>query len=235
MHQRYERGEEDDVSDERYHALWIVSFMLALPLSMLLATLVTPLFFTAVALPEEARVQCWHGEPYNVTERQAYHLGEVFFKSHYIAPQSRYRLYKTIQVTVTYLLRQIECQGGQGKVSILSVEDALSQPSDAEVTAALAAIRAKRWINETRWLYSWCDSQPRCLYTAPYNDDDFIPIARWTAWITVVFMVCPVALLALVFSGWLERQDRALTLYRAIVTRVAQAINDRRLQRDSAV
>ncbi len=236
MHQRYERGEEDDVSEERYRAIWIVSIMVTLPLSMLLATLVTPLFFTVVALPEEARVQCWHGEPYNVTERQPYHLGVVFFKSHYVAPQSRYRLYKTIQVTVTYLLRQIECQGRQGKVSILSIEDALSQPSDGEVTTALAAIRAKRWINETRWLYSWCDSEARCLYTEPY-DEGFIyqRFLRWTAWITVVAVVIPMAQLALMLSGWLERQDRALTLYRAIVTRVAQATNDRRLQRDSAV
>jgi hypothetical protein len=213
-----------------------VSLVVTLPLSMLLATLVTPLFFSVVASPEEARVQCWHGEPYNVTERQPYYLGVVFFNSHYTAPQSRYQLYKTIQVTVTYLLRQIECQGHQGKVSILSIEDALSQPSDAEVTAALSAIRAKRWINVTRWLYNWCGTEARCLYTEPY-DEGFIHLrfARWTVWITVVAMVCPVALLALVFSGWLERQDRALTLYRAIVTRFAQAINDRRLQRDSAV
>ena len=205
------RSNSDD--DERLTPLLLVIWIVTLPPALLVAHL----FYDVggrgpIPPPDEARVECSSGVPYNVTEQQAYHLGN-YANNKWTSPQSRYSLGKTIQVQVIWILCQIECHGRQGKFPLLSIEDALGISSADEVRAALAHVREKAWHSETRWIYPWCTHALWCLYDAPYKPDAFTVTLKWMAWSSIIIAAWPLFAFALYLSAYMQQHDRALKIY----------------------
>lgn len=172
----YINDDYDESSRLRMYLYMVLNFIVSLIIGLILATLVSRQLWVPMATPEEARVQCTSGQPYNVTTREWLQLGTLYLNSHF-SRTGQYDIEKRLPVDVIYLLHPITCNGPSIKnFSYLHVEDAII---DKELVITILA-KIVLWHNVTRYYYDWC-SYGNCLFNDPLDEWWWMWFINWSA------------------------------------------------------